>query len=62
VKGLASDWVGANTPEKKTFEYQLIKKENGSYYISKMCLTELFSIGNLKFPLISGYGTINIAD
>lgn len=59
---LVVEWYMNNTPDKKTLEYQLVKKENGSYYISKTCLTELFSIVNLKFPLVSSYGAINIGE
>lgn len=39
-----------------------MKKENENYYVSKMCLTEFFSISDIKFPLVSSYGTINIAE
>jgi len=56
---MVSDWKLNNIPENKTLQYKLIKKENGNYYVSKMCLTEFFSIANLKFPIISTYGTIN---
>ena len=46
----------------KRQEYKLIKKEKGVYYVSKYCLTEFFNIANIKFPLISKYGVINIVD
>ncbi|WP_336733407.1 hypothetical protein [Chryseobacterium sp. VD8] len=59
---MLSDWKMNNTLEKKTFQYKLIKKENGSYYVSKKCLTEFFSIANLESPLVSTYGTINISE
>ena len=59
---LASEWSTSNTPEKKTMEYKIIKKEKDSYYISKYCLTEFFKISNLEQPLISKYGVINILD
>lgn len=59
---MLSDWKMNNTSEKKTFQYKLIKKENGSYYVSKKCLTEFFSIANLESPLVSTYGTINISE
>ncbi|WP_185155123.1 hypothetical protein [Chryseobacterium sp. c4a] len=62
IRSIATDWKISNVPEKKTLEYQLVKKENETYYISKMCLTELFSIGSLKFPLTSSYGTINTSE
>lgn len=62
IRNLAFNWQMNNTPDKKTLQYKLIKKENGSYYVSKMCLTEFFSIANLNFPLISSYGTINTAE
>ncbi|MDN3690983.1 hypothetical protein QWZ06_01215 [Chryseobacterium tructae] len=59
---IATDWKVNNTPEKKTLEYQLVKKEKDAYYTSKMSLTELFSIEDLKFPLLSSYGTINTTE
>jgi len=59
---ILSDWKMNNTPEKKTFQYKLIKKENGSYYVSKICLTEFFSIANLESPFVSAYGTINTSE
>ncbi len=59
IINMVSDWKLNNIPENKTLQYKLIKKENGNYYVSKMCLTEFFSIANLKFPIISTYGTIN---
>jgi len=57
---LAYNWKMNNNPDKKTLQYKIIKKEKGNYYVSKMCLTEFFSIENFKFPFISTYGTINI--
>lgn len=62
ILSMLSDWKMNNTPEKKTFQYKLIKKENGSYYVSKKCLTEFFSIANLESPLVSTYATINISE
>lgn len=62
IFSMLSDWKMNNTPEKKTFQYKLIKKENGSYYVSKKCLTEFFSIANLESPLVSTYATINISE
>lgn len=62
ILNLSFDWKSNNTPEKKTLQYKLIKKENGSYYVSKLCLTEFFSIAALKAPIISTYGTINIGE
>ncbi|WBX99234.1 hypothetical protein [Chryseobacterium gambrini] len=62
ILSMLSDWKMNNTPEKKTFQYKLIKKENGSYYVSKKCLTEFFSIANLEAPLVSTYGTINTSE
>lgn len=59
---LTFDWESNNVPERKTFRYQLVKKKNGKYYVSKICLTELFTISPLEFPFISSYGTINIAE
>ena len=43
-------------------DYKLVKKENGIYYVSKYCLTELFNISSIESPLISSYGVINIMD
>ncbi|NML58139.1 hypothetical protein [Chryseobacterium cheonjiense] len=59
---LVEEWSVNNTPEKKTFDYKIVKKENGKYYASKYCLTELFNISSIEFPLISSYGVINIMD
>ena len=61
-QNILEEWQIHNSPEKKTLQYKLVKKENGNYFVSKMCLTEVFSIGNFKYPLISSYGTINIAE
>lgn len=62
ILNMAFDWKTNNVPKKKTLQYKLVKKENGSYYVSKMCLTEFFSIADFKFPMISTYGTINISE
>ncbi len=59
---LVDEWSVDNTPEKKALDYKIVKKENGIYYASKFCLTELFNISNIEFPLISSYGVINIMD
>lgn len=61
-QNILEEWLINNSPEKKTLQYKLVKKENGNYYVSKTCLTEVFSIGNFKYPLVSSYGTINIAE
>lgn len=62
IKKLSYEWSIDNTPERKTLDYKIVKKENGIYYVSKFCLTELFNISNIEFPLISSYGVINIMD
>ncbi|MEJ5104486.1 hypothetical protein [Chryseobacterium sp. MYb328] len=62
VKEIASDWMASNTPDKKTMDFRVVKKVNDSYYVSKMCLTELFRITSLKTPFISSYGSLNIAE
>jgi hypothetical protein len=62
VKKLSYEWSVDNTPERKSLNYKLLKKENGIYYAAKNCLTEFFSISNIEFPLISSYGVINISD
>lgn len=62
INKIAYEWSTNNAPEKKTMEYQLIKRKNGVYYVSKHCLTEFFNISNIEFPLISSYGVINIMD
>lgn len=56
------EWNLHNTPEKKTMQYKLVKRENGDYYVSKYCLTEFFKISNIESPLISSYGVINVKD
>ncbi len=62
LQNILEEWLINNSPEKKTLQYKLVKKENGNYYATKMCLTEVFSIANLKYPLVSSYGTINTAE
>ncbi|AZA80251.1 hypothetical protein EG347_12675 [Chryseobacterium sp. G0186] len=62
LQNMLQDWLINNSPDKKTIQYKLVKKQNENYYVSKMCLTEFFSISDLKFPLVSSYGTINIAE
>lgn len=62
LKDLVLKWNAENEPENKTMEYKLVKKHNGKYYVSRHCLTEFFSISNLKLPLVSKYGVINIKD
>lgn len=62
VREIASDWAASNTPDKKNIYFKVVKKVKDSYYVSKMCLTELFSITSLKAPLISSYGSLNIAE
>ena len=59
---LVDEWSTDNTTERKTMDYKLVKKENGIYYISKYCLTELFNISSIEPPLISSYGVINVMD
>ncbi|WP_288789157.1 hypothetical protein [uncultured Elizabethkingia sp.] len=59
---LSSEWELQNLPGKKTFKYQLVKKMDNDYYVSENCLTEFFTIANVQSPLISSYGTINIAE
>lgn len=62
ILNIAHEWKMNNTPDKKTLQYKMIKKENGMYYVSKMCLTEFFSIAHLNFPLISSYGSMNLSE
>lgn len=62
ILNMVFNWKSDNTPDKKTLQYKIVKKENGSYYVSKLCLTEFFSIADFKFPIISTYGTINISE
>lgn len=59
---MMSEWGWDITPEKKTFEYQLVKKIGKDYYAAKNCLTEVFSIETPKYPIITPYGTINITE
>lgn len=62
IVNIAYEWSLNNTPERKTMDYKLVKKEKGVYYVSKYCLTELFNISSIEPPLISSYGVINIMD
>ena len=62
IVNIAYEWSLNNTPERKTMDYKLVKKERGVYYVSKYCLTELFNISSIESPLISSYGVINIMD
>ncbi len=62
ILNMVFNWKSDNTPDKKTLQYKIVKKENGSYYVSKLCLTEFFSIADFKFPIISTYSTINISE
>ena len=57
-----SSWLEYNVPENKTLEYKLLKKDGKKYYITNMCLFEFFKIATYSPPIISAYGTINIAD
>lgn len=57
-----SNWLNNNTPDKKNFEYKLLKKKAGYYYITEICLAEIFNIAKYPTPIISGYGVINTAD
>lgn len=62
IQNMLQEWQLNNSPENKTLKYKLVKKEGETYYVSKVCLTEFFNITDLKFPLISSYGTINISE
>ncbi|WP_407480703.1 hypothetical protein [Elizabethkingia meningoseptica] len=58
-----NDLIYGMNPRDKEFGYEkIIKKVNGEYYTSVVSLIEIFNIGNYPYPLISEYGTINIAD
>ncbi|WP_336667596.1 hypothetical protein [Elizabethkingia anophelis] len=59
---IMSEWGWDNTPEKKTLEYLVVKKIGKDYYAAKNCLTEVFNIESPKYPIITPYGTINIAE
>ncbi|HFK5583712.1 hypothetical protein [Elizabethkingia anophelis] len=59
---MTSEWGWDITPEKKTFEYQVVKKINGNYYAAKNCLTEVFNIESPKYPIMTPYGTMNITE
>jgi len=56
---MMSEWGWNITPEKKTFEYQVVKRVGKDYYAAKNCLTEVFNIESPKYPIITPYGTIN---
>lgn len=62
LSGFTAEWGWDLTPEKKTFEYKLVKKIGNNYYASNTCLTELFLIKNSTYPFITPYGTINILE
>jgi hypothetical protein len=62
INYMTSEWEIANTPDKKTFSYSLVKKVGNNYYVSENCLTEFFTIANIQSPLIAPYGTINISE
>ncbi|KUG13995.1 hypothetical protein AMC91_01715 [Elizabethkingia miricola] len=59
---MTSEWGWDITPEKKTFEYQVVKKIGENYYAAKNCLTEVFNIESPKYPIITSYGTMNITE
>ena len=59
---MISEWGIDVTPEKKTFQYQLVKKIDQNYYVTKNCLTEFFLIANSQYPITTPYGTINITE
>ncbi|KUY17770.1 hypothetical protein BAZ12_18080 [Elizabethkingia miricola] len=59
---IMSIWGWDITPEKKTFEYQIVKKLGKDYYAAKNCLTEVFNIETPKYPIATPYGTINIIE
>ena len=48
IVNIAYEWSLNNTPERKTMDYKLVKKERGVYYVSKYCLTELFNISSIE--------------
>ena len=60
ILSFAHNWMEENKPNKKTFEFNIVKKLDGEFYVSKVCLTELFKIQKTDYPIISSYGTINI--
>jgi hypothetical protein len=62
IRNLVFNWKAENKPENKTLSYKLIKKIDGNYYVTKLCLTEFFTVSDLKLPFITSFGTINIAE
>lgn len=62
ILNLTADFLENNTNEKKTLEYNLVKKENGKYFVSKSCLLEFFNVGNYLYPIISKESVINISE
>ncbi|UTF93056.1 hypothetical protein J2O08_18000 [Elizabethkingia anophelis] len=57
------NWIYEKNPKNKEFGFEkIIKKINGEYYVSNVSLIELFNIGNYPSPLVSAYGTLNIAE
>lgn len=62
ILNMISEIIEENKPNKKTLEFKIIKKENGSYFVSNFCLMEVFTIRNYEFPFVSNYGVINIKE
>jgi len=62
LKNITADWIGDNTPDKKTFKYKLLKKIGKDYYMADNCFAEVFSMKSYPFPIISTYGSLNIAE
>ncbi|WP_411898067.1 hypothetical protein [Elizabethkingia occulta] len=62
ILDIATDWMENNSSSNKTFEYKILKKENGNYYVSKNCLTEFFYIADIRSPLITPLGVINVSE
>ncbi|MCT3760644.1 hypothetical protein HZQ19_02535 [Elizabethkingia anophelis] len=62
ILDIATDWMENNSLSNKTFEYKILKKENGNYYVSKNCFTEFFYIADIRSPLITPLGVINVSE
>lgn len=62
ILNLVTDFLEGNLNEKKTLKYNIVKKDNGKYFVSNLCLLEFFSIQNYLYPIISNESVINLSD
>lgn len=62
ILNLVTDFLEGNLNEKKTLKYNIVKKENGKYFVSTLCLLEFFNVQNYLYPIISNESVINLSD